>query len=73
MRNFSGNEWLEWVETSGEIQAISSSLKSMGDYDAEVILKPDKIEYLSDALFRHEMNTSKLLEKLDELLEAKDD
>lgn len=68
MKNFEGTEWLDWCESSGEIQAVSDSLKAMARYGATVMLPPDKIEYISDALFRHEMNTSKLLEKLDALL-----
>lgn len=68
MKNIGGIEWLDWCESNGEIQAISDSLKAMAKYGATVMLPPDKIEYISDALFRHEMNTSKLFEKLDALL-----
>lgn len=68
MKNFGGIEWVEWCESSGELQAISDSLKAMVNYGATVMLPPDKIEYISEALFRHDMNTSKLLEKLDALL-----
>lgn len=68
MKNFEGIEWLEWCESSRDFQAISNSLKAISKSGATVILPPDKIEYISDALFRHEMNTSKLLEKLDALL-----
>lgn len=68
MKNFGGIEWLDWCESSGELQAISDSLNAMAKYGATVMLPPDKISYISKALFRHEMNTSKLLEKLDALL-----
>ena len=68
MKNFGGIEWLDWRESSGEIQAISDSLKAMANYGATVTLPPDKIGYISEALSRHEMNTSKLLGRLDDLL-----
>lgn len=68
MKNFEGIEWLEWRESSEELQGISNSFKAMSIYGATAMLPPDKSEYISEALFRHEMNTSKLLDKLDALL-----
>lgn len=69
MRNFGDRiEWLDWCESSKEIQAISDSLRAMAKCGATVMIPPDKISYISEVLFRHEMNTSKLLEKMDALL-----
>lgn len=73
MKNFEGIEWLDWCESCGEIQAISDALKSMGNYGATIMLPPEKIEYISEAIFRYDMNTSKLLEKLDSLLGGEDE
>lgn len=68
MKNFKGTEWSDWCVSNQEIQDISYSLNGMAIYGATIMLPPDKIKCISEALYRYGMNTSKLLEKLDALL-----